>query len=102
MEDKNRILSAFDGLNSAVTGLDQRAINQFFISTNWITYVESPGDRERLHSLVSLPPADDQFVKVRKYIAEYYRKTAGMLYESNYLFRRWINNKDVYRKNSKY
>ncbi|CAO3686322.1 unnamed protein product [Umbelopsis vinacea] len=96
----NRILSAFDGLKSAVTGLDQRAINQFSISTNWDTYVESPGDRERLHSLVSLPPADDQFEKVRKYIAEYYRTAAGMLYESYYLFRRWINNKDGYRKTS--
>jgi hypothetical protein len=74
--------------------------NQFFISTKWDTYVESLGDRERLHSLVSLPAADDQFVKNEKYIVEYYRKAAGMLYEGNYLLRGWINNKDGYRKTS--
>jgi hypothetical protein len=47
-----------------LTGFDQRAINQFFISANWDAYVESLGDIERLHSLVSLPTADDQYVKV--------------------------------------
>ena len=97
-EDKNRIISAFDDLDSQVMNLDQRALNQFFISSNWDAYIESLGDRKALFSLVSLPDADDEYAKVRKYITTYYKTAVGRLHQSNYLLRRWIKNKDGYCK----
>ncbi|CAO3665359.1 unnamed protein product [Umbelopsis vinacea] len=62
----NRIDAQFDGLDIQVTGCDQRAISQFFISLNWDADVESLGDRKGLYSLVSLSDANDEYAKIGK------------------------------------
>jgi hypothetical protein len=66
-----------------VTGCDQRAISQFFISLNWDADVESLGDRKGLYSLVSLSDANDEYAKIGKYITTYYNTAVGRLHQSN-------------------
>lgn len=91
---RQAILSEFDSLEERDHNVDQRAINQFFLTSHCDKYVESLGDRERLSTLVLLPRREDEYQQVGEYIKAYYNKATMDLSQSNYLLRRWIKNED--------